>query len=385
MEEILNYINTIFEDEIYKIVFSNCKNADVLYKKIVIQRKERYFQIEKFTQKQVFHENIESDAIKQTCMQFLEDAFTQMNAWGKDGEYSLKITKKGKVLFHSTKIKAPLPKMQHHNRKKQYLLEEGMVIPPLVDMGVFTKEGKVVQSMYDKYKQINKFIEIVDDAIRKYNKKTINIVDFGCGKSYLTFVVYYYLAVIKKMDIQMIGLDLKEDVIETCNISAKRYGYDNLRFQIGDINGYHSDIPIDMVISLHACDTATDYALFNAITWDAKIIISVPCCQHEIANQMTKDYLPILNRYGIVKERTAALLTDAVRCNLLTCCGYKTQLLEFIDLSHTPKNLLIRAIKTNVSMESKKTAKKEVDNVVDAFDLKPTLLKLLENRIQEIK
>ncbi len=384
MEEILNYINQIFDDEIIKIVFSNCKNAEVLYRKVTIQRKESYFQIEKYTQKQVFHENIDPDSIKQICLQFLEDAFTQMNAWGKNGEYSLKISKKGKVLFHKTPMKASLPKMQPHNRQKQYLLEEGTVIPPLVDMGIFTKTGKVVQSMNDKYKQINKFIEIVDDAIRKYNKDQISIVDFGCGKSYLTFVVYYYLKVVRKMDIQMIGLDLKEEVIRQCNDTAKRYGYDGLRFEVGDINGYHSDIPIDMVISLHACDTATDYALFNAIEWDAKIIISVPCCQHEIADQMTDDYLPILNRYGIVKERTAALMTDAIRCNLLTCCGYKTQLLEFIDLSHTPKNLLIRAVKTNLSAESKKTAENEIRDIVKAFGLKPTLLKLLENRIHRI-
>jgi len=384
MEEILNYINQIFDDEIIKIVFSNCKNAEVLYRKVTIQRKESYFQIEKYTQKQVFHENIDPDSIKQICLQFLEDAFTQMNAWGKNGEYSLKISKKGKVLFHKTPMKASLPKMQPHNRQKQYLLEEGTVIPPLVDMGIFTKTGKVVQSMNDKYKQINKFIEIVDDAIRKYNKDQISIVDFGCGKSYLTFVVYYYLKVVRKMDIQMIGLDLKEEVIRQCNDTAKRYGYDGLRFEVGDINGYHSDIPIDMVISLHACDTATDYALFNAIEWDAKIIISVPCCQHEIADQMTDDYLPILNRYGIVKERTAALMTDAIRCNLLTCCGYKTQLLEFIDLSHTPKNLLIRAVKTNLSAQSKKTAENEIRDIVKAFGLKPTLLKLLENRIHRI-
>ncbi len=384
MEEISTYINQILEDEIIKIVFSNCKNAEVLYRKVIIQRKESYFQIEKYTQKQVFHENMDPDAIKQVCLQFLEDAFTQMNVWGKNGEYSLKISKKGKVLYHKTTVKASLPKIQPHNRKKQYLLEEDTVIPPLVDMGIFTKDGKVVQSMYDKYKQINKFIEIIDDAIRKYKKDQINIVDFGCGKSYLTFVVYYYLKVVRNMDIQMIGLDLKEEVIHQCNDAARRYGYDGLQFEVGDINGYHSHIPIDMVISLHACDTATDFALFNAIEWDAKIIISVPCCQHEIANQMTNDYLPILNRYGIVKERTAALMTDAIRCNLLTCCGYKTQLLEFIDLSHTPKNLLIRAVKTNLSSESKITAQKEIQDIVNAFGIKPTLLELLENRIHKI-
>ncbi|MFA9463784.1 MAG: SAM-dependent methyltransferase [Velocimicrobium sp.] len=384
MEEILNYVNCILEDEIIKVVFSNCKNADVLYRKVTIQQKENYFQIEKFTQKQVFHENIPPEAMKQICMQFLEDAFMQMNAWGRSGEYSLKITKKGKVLFHKTPIKKELPQMKSHNRKKQHLLEEGIIIPPLVDMGVFTKEGNVVQSMYDKYKQINKFIEIVDDAIQKYDKKQINIVDFGCGKSYLTFVLYYYLKEVKHMDIQMTGLDLKEDVIRKCNETAKRYGYDCLRFEMGDISGYQSKTTVDMVVSLHACDTATDYALFNAITWSAAIIISVPCCQHEIAAQMTEDYLPIINRYGIVKERTAALMTDAIRCNLLTVCGYKTQLLEFVDLSHTPKNLLIRAVKSNITNEHKRIARKEVQDVSDAFQLRPTLLELLRDRIYEI-
>lgn len=376
MESVLEYLDKITEDTISKMVFSSPKDKESAYKKIVIQRKEGYYQIEKFTQKQVFHENVEDSKLIEVCESILNHQFFQVNAWGENKEYSLKVTKKGKILYQKNASQTIVPQIQPHNRKKQYLLQEGCSIPPLVDMGIFTKEGNVVNAMYDKFKQINKFIEIIEDAIKKSNLTKLNIIDFGCGKSYLTFVVYYYLTEIRKMDVHMIGLDLKEEVIRKCRETAEKYGYDNLHFEIGDIKGYHSAFPIDMVISLHACDTATDFALYHAVRWNAKIILSVPCCQHEIAEQMEGDSLILLQRYGIVKERMAALMTDAIRCNLLTSHGYKTQLLEFVDLSHTPKNLLIRAIKSNISNQQKETAKAEVEEAVIAFHLNPTLLNL---------
>ncbi len=381
MDELKKAINEITQEEIIKVVISNKANKDVKYNKITFTAKEnkgkQYYQIEKFTDKQVFHENIEVDILEEKLIDYLQENFKQLSAWSNIHIFDLKISKKGKVFLGKKKSDNTNVANKSHNKEKNYILKEGMIIEPLIDLGVFTKEGKVVNSKYDKYKQINRFIEIIDDEVKKNDFKELTILDFGCGKSYLTFIMYYYFVEIKKIDVKMIGLDLKEDVIKNCNEIAKKYNYENLHFEIGDINGFKYNNKVDMVITLHACDTATDYALYNAIKWNSKMIFSVPCCQHEFNDQMKTEALSILTRYGIVQERVAALMTDAVRANLLESLGYKTQLLEFIDIAHSPKNILIRAAKGNVSKDKREKALAEVKALIEEFNFNPTLFNLL--------
>ncbi len=379
MPELKKCMCRIFENAVQKMVISKPANKQSEYKKITVVLMPKFYQIAKYTEKQVFHENVQPDKIAGRCIELMAENFQQLNAWTDDKEIYITVSKKGKIFYKEKKTEVRQPcQVNTHNRQKQYLLPEGQIIEPLVDMGIFTKDGKVVQSMYDKYKQINRIIEMIDDSIRQHNYKKLNIIDFGCGKSYLTFIVYYYLTVIRSIDATIIGLDLKKDVIEKCNKAAQKYGYGNLRFELGDINGFKCPFDVDMVITLHACDTATDYALYNAVSWGAKMIFSVPCCQHELNKQISTDSLSLLTRYGIIQERFSALLTDAVRGNLLEYCGYKTQLLEFIDFAHTPKNILIRAVyNPQQTKKAKEKALAEVKSAVKEFNVNPTLYNLL--------
>ena len=383
MEELKKVVREISKEKIIKAVISNKINKEEKYNKIIFLLKENknneYYQIEKYTDKQVFHENIELNLLEEKLYECIGNKYKQVSAWSDNITYDLRISKKGKVHLGKKKSDNQNIAKKSHNKEKNYILKEGMIIEPLIDLGVFTKDGKVVNSKYDKYKQINRFVEIIDHEIKKKDYKELTILDFGCGKSYLTFVLYYYFVKIKNINVKMIGLDLKEDVIKKCNEIAKSYKYDNLSFELGDINGFKYNKKVDMVITLHACDTATDYALYNAIKWNAKMIFSVPCCQHELNSQMKSDKLSILTRYGIVQERVSALMTDAIRANILESCGYKTQLLEFIDIAHSPKNILIRASKGNVSEDKKEKAIKEVNNLISQFNFETTLLKLVQN------
>ncbi len=245
-------------------------------------------------------------------------------------------------------------------------------------MGIFTSEGKIVRSMEDKFRQINRFLEMVDDVIGEGKFKEIHVVDFGCGKAYLTFIMYYYLTYIKGIKAHMTGLDLKADVIRKCNEAAEKYGYENLKFEVGDISVYESDEPVDMVVTLHACDTATDYALYHAVNWGSRIILSVPCCQHEINQQIKSERLSGLTKYGLLKERFSAILTDTVRASLLEYMGYKTQVMEFVDFSHTPKNVLIRAEKKNIPVSKREKSLHEAEAMLDEFGVKQTLYELVK-------
>jgi SAM-dependent methyltransferase len=390
MSELKNYLSMMQESGVKKIVISK-PEKEAEYKKIVVEltdEKNKNFKISKYTDKQVFHENIKSgEMLTDRCAELINGNFRQVNGFDVYSEHIILISKKGACTYKKKKINVQADskvsegifnQQASHNRQKNYILKEGTCIAPLVDMGVFTKDGKVINSMYDKYRQINRLLEILDDEISASSYDSLNIIDFGCGKSYLTFVVYYYLTEIKHIKVNMTGLDLKEDVIKKCNAAAQKYGYTGLKFEMGDINGYKTDMDIDMVITLHACDTATDYALYNAIGWNAKMIFSVPCCQHELNKQMKPVNLSALSHYGIIKERFAALATDSIRGNLLEYSGYKTQLLEFIDFEGTPKNILIRAVRRKVTPKGvSERALNEVHALMDEFGFEPTLYKLL--------
>lgn len=368
LREIIEGISGIIKATISKPK-GNCE-----YKKITITKTDKDYFVEMFTEKQAFHKHIED--INEFIISNAE-SFLQLNIWDTSFEHIILISKKGHISYKRKGVKNEV-KTQTHNRKKKYLIEEGTVVPPLVDMGIFTREGKVVRQMYDKFKQINRFIELIDDEIRDSKLEKINIIDFGCGKSYLTFIVYYYLTEIKGIEANITGLDLKADVIENCNRAAEKYGYTGLHFEIGDINGYKCKEKPNMVITLHACDTATDYALFNAVEWGADMIFSVPCCQHEVNSQIKSEKLSCLTRYGIIKERTSALITDAIRANMLWYKGYNTQVLEFVDMSHTPKNVLIRGVKSQIPQKTRDKYLAEAEAIIQEFNLSPTIYNLMK-------
>ena len=368
-----------------KIIVSNPVSKNYEYIRIEINEiyldGNKCYHVASYTKTQVFEDNVRNEKLYSLLSDVFPAKLCQINAFTELGELALKMTKSGRLLSNinkknvKSKSKMISPAQNTHNRQKNYIFREGEVIDPLVDMGIFTREGKVVKSMYDKFRQINRFIELVEDVIVRYGKKEINIVDFGCEKSYLTFLVYHYLVNVRNMKARIVGLDLKTDVIDKCNAAARKYGYDGLHFEVGNIDGYKPDMRVDMVMTLHACDTATDFALINAIEWGAKIIMSVPCCQHEVNRQIACDTLSPIMDYGILKERTAAIVTDAVRGKLLEYYGYNTQILEFVDLAHSPKNLLIRAVKTNKPAEVREKAYAQVKDMCELLSTEPTLYK----------
>lgn len=368
-----------------KIIFSNPRNKSTCkYFKITVATKmisdREMYQAEQFTKTQVFHKNIEPNELSTFITNVIEE-YKQVNVIGPEADIEVKINKTGECLINKKVHETVMIKPRSNNRTKNYLLNEGMDIPVFTELGIFTKELKIVNSMYDKFKQINRFTEFVDDALKNFNKDEINIIDFGCGKSYLTFIIYYYLTEIKGIRANIVGLDLKADVINKCNNLAHKFGYKGLRFEIGDINGYKAPFDVDMVVTLHACDTATDYALYNAVCWDASVILSVPCCQHEVNKQLKSERLSALTKYGIVKERLSALVTDSIRGCVLESAGYKTELIEFIDIEHSPKNILIRAVKKNVAKEKREKSLQEARNMAEEFGINQTFMKLMEDRL----
>lgn len=349
---------------------------------------ENMYQAESFIGTKAFHDNFPSDGLPSYIVEKMQDNYKQLEMDTETEKATVLISKKGKVTLKrkkkAQKDKINEDKMQH-NKVKQYVLPTDVPVPFLVDLGVQTADGKIVKAHYDKFRQINRYLEFVRDVLPNLPKdRTLNIIDFGCGKSYLTFALYYFLKEMHHFDIRVIGLDLKEDVIAKCNALSRKYGYDNLSFHVGDISTFDGVDEVDMVVTLHACDVATDYALEKAVKWNAKVIFSVPCCQHELNRQMSCELLNPVFKYGLIKERMAALLTDAYRANLLEEYGYDTQILEFIDMEHTPKNILIRAVKRNGMSyrpgeisKSKKT-KEELKELAEFLHIQPTLQTLLD-------
>ena len=342
-----------------------------------------FFQLEEFKGNQAFHRNLPADEACAALLLYMEE-MKQLQMETRQASVTALVSKKGKVTVKKKARKEPAKKADlSHNRQKRYILEEGVPVPFLVDLGVMTGEGKVVHAKFDKFRQINRFLEFIEDILprlkdRAEDGRELTILDFGCGKSYLTFAIYYYLHELKGYD-RIIGLDLKRDVIRRCNELSGKYGYEKLRFLEGDIADYTGVDRVDMVVTLHACDTATDFALAKAIGWDAKVILSVPCCQHELNRQIKSDVLEPVLKYGLIKERMAALVTDALRAQYLEREGYETQILEFIDMEHTPKNILIRAVKTG----RKGSNEEKLQMCEEALHVRPTLGRLLDTKSEK--
>ncbi|GGD75795.1 class I SAM-dependent methyltransferase [Paenibacillus nasutitermitis] len=336
-----------------------------------------YYQFEYHFPTKVTHDNVPGAEASRRMGAWLEQHYRQALFKTADADVQLLFNKKGKA---SKLVKPPTAKASqdrmNHNRNKQRIVREGEAAPFLVELGIMTKEGQVVARKQDKFRQINRFLEMVNDVLPSLPEgRELKIVDFGCGKSYLTFALYHLLAITQQRRISIVGLDLKEDVIAFCSDLASRLGYERLHFQVGDIADYNEQTAVDMVVTLHACDTATDAALVKAVDWGASVILSVPCCQHELFKQVHNEALAPLLAHGLLKERFSALATDAVRAQLLEVLGYKVQLLEFIDPEHTPKNMLIRAVQSHKADSAKKWREYEVFR--NALQLSP----YLENRL----
>ncbi len=389
-EKLREALNIIIDDGLVSAVISNKRNKSYDTDKIKIRpvkiKDEVLYQVSSFVGTKVFHQNLSVKDTRNFVFTQLISNFTQGQFEGVEKDSNILVSKKGQVTVkyksHEVKENKPLA----HNRKKVYLIEEGVPADFLVELGVMNKDGLVHKNRYDKFRQINRFLEFIDDIIPKLDTdKQIRILDFGCGKSYLTFAMYYYLKKVKNIDVAITGLDLKEDVIKTCNDLAHKLSYDNLEFLNGDIADYDKESKVDMVVTLHACDTATDYALYKAVKWDAKVILSVPCCQHEINKQIKNELLNPVLKYGILKERISALMTDGIRAEVLEEQGYDAQILEFIDMEHTPKNILIRAVKRDNVLESQsKRAKREKQSdelkmLVGEMNISPKIKELFDN------
>ena len=387
-ENILSELRkNIQEDKFIKIVFSDRQNGE--FNKIIIKslslKNGKNIQIESFKDNKAFHKNIELDnfqEIEDILKGYMEN-FKQILLQIENLDISFI---KKKESFTKKENKNNLIKNYiEHNKKKQYILNEGDKIDFLIELGLMSTEGKILKSSYNKFRQINKYLEFIDDVIEELKSKKlidnhINVLDFGCGKSYLTFALYYYLKHYRK-DLSFSIVGLEKDVIVFCNKLAQKLDYKSLEFLNGNIKDYDRAKEVDLVFSLHACNNATDYSLEKALSLNAKAILAVPCCHHEFFEKIQKNKnsefyntLKIMADNGVVLDKFATLATDSFRSLALELCGYKTKMIEFIDMEHTPKNILIKAIKSSSSNLKEKL--QEYNKLKEFLGIQPLLEEL---------
>ena len=388
MEKLKELLLQALQEGLYQIVVSAPRKKEGLSKlkvRPVMINNQLCYQVSSFIDTKVYHENQTAQELMQALPEMALQSFKQVEIHTKSWQATVLSGKKGNVTVRKKLVSSTKEPELSHNRKKKYLLNPERRPAFLQDLGVQTADGRIVNSRYDKFRQINRFLEFIEDILPALpTNRRVRIIDFGCGKSYLTFAMYDYLTAVKKLEVDIIGLDLKKDVIRTCNRLAEKYGYKDLHFYEGNIQNFTGADSVDMVVTLHACDTATDYALERAVKWGAEVILSVPCCHHEMNRQIKCEPLSPLFSYGLIQERSAALFTDALRARILETAGYDTQLLEFIDMEHTPKNILLRCIKRKrqagnaAEVEYRRKVREEVERLIAFLQVQPTLWELLQ-------
>ena len=378
MTETESFLRDMAALEVEKITFSTPCGENI-YKKSVIRRLNDGFQAEHFTEKQAFHENFPVCQLEEKLNALFPTLYRQAHFVTEKYFYDAKLSKKGKLLTNRTKNTSAPEKMNAHDRKKNYIIDAENLPPVFCELGVAGADGKSLRAKFDKFRQICRFTELLNDVLKDEKKEELHLVDFGCGKSYLTFVVYYYITEILHKQAHVPGLDLKREVMENCTALAKKYGYTGLEFLCMDVKDYKPEKQVDMVITLHACDVATDYALAFAVKCGAKYIFSVPCCQKEANGMIHTEKFAIFTDYGLIKERFSALATDALRAKLLEKSGYAVDVVEFVDFENSPKNMLIRAVRGKPSADRFKAAhiEKEIAAIREEFGISITLEKLL--------
>lgn len=378
MEKITHVLcSTMDSGRLTKIIFAGKRRKSLEYKKITLRpvtiRGELMYQAEYHYDKKVTHENIPYYEGIDFAQRIIAEDFKQINILTENEDIQILASKpeKPKITRHAASRSAA---DTEHNRRKHYLIEDGTPCDFLIELGVMSPDGKVFKKHYSKFRQINRFLEIADDSFGSLPQNgTIRIIDFGCGKSYLTFALYYYLKIVRDRSVEIVGLDLKEDVIEFCNRTAQKLGYNELKFQTGDIADYESS-GADMVVTLHACDTATDYALINAVNWNSRVILSVPCCQHELFSQIKNEVNEPMLKHGIIKDKFTELLTDGLRGLKLEAAGYDVNMIEFTSLEHTSKNIMIKAVLPDKPDEAaKKKASAQYEALKEFYHVNPTI------------